>query len=44
MEIAVGTDVKHTTKAVQGRVIGVTYMKELFERADDTLRVPGSDK
>ena len=32
-----GTYVKHSTKPIQGRVIGVTRIKTLFERPDDAF-------
>src|SRR5882724_9044118 len=32
-----GTCVKHSTKPIQGRVVGVTRIKKLFERADDAF-------
>jgi hypothetical protein len=32
-----GTYVKHSTKPIQGRVIGVTRIKKLFERANDAF-------
>ncbi len=37
MKLTEGTYVKHTTNPIQGRVIGVTRIKNLFELADDNV-------
>jgi len=32
-----GTYVKHSTKQIQGRVVGLTRIKQLFERSDNAV-------